>query len=443
MRKLFILLIYLIVNIISFSQSPPDSKPNILTKPTRIDSIVIKGNEATKDFIILRELTFQTRDVVDSTLLHFNRERVFSLALFNRVELSVLKISDKNVLVIEVEESWYLYPIPYWYTKNNSIETLTYGIYFLRRNFRGRNETLKANIAFGYDKYFSIQYDNPALFYDNEIGFSALASYYNYTNVNETAKKLNEGDFIYKLIRVSVGFWKRINQFYLVGSKTAFDYWEINTKPKGALTASGTKVDHLPSLSIYQFYDTRDLKLFSQDGIYTFFSFTHKGFGVDGISYNTFEMDLRGYQTIAGELSSKLRLFHRRSFGKQVPYYDYSFLGFSEKIRGHNNIFFDAHNSILTSLELSYPLLNEWNFSIKLPLIPKNLTSARVGIHLNVFADAGTVFNNGEPLILQKFHSGYGAGITLLLLPYNAFRFEYAINERGKGEIVFAAGFSF
>ncbi|MEW6653814.1 MAG: BamA/TamA family outer membrane protein, partial [Bacteroidota bacterium] len=353
------------------------------------------------------------------------------------------KINAKNTLIIEVEESWYLYPIPYWYTKNNSIETLTYGVYFLRRNFRGRNETLKANIAIGYDKYFSLQYDNPALFYDNEIGFSALVSYYNYTNVNETAKKLNEGDFIYKVVRGTVGFWKRINQFYLVGTKAAFDYWEINTSAKGALTASGNKRDRLPSLSFYQFYDTRDLKLFSQNGIYSFLSFAHKGFGVDGISYNSLEIDLRGYQIIAGELSSKLRLFHSRTFGRQVPFYDYSFLGFSEKIRGHNNIFYDAHNSLLTSLELSYPLLNEWNFSIKLPLIPKNLTSARVGIHFNLFADAGTVFNNGEPLILKKFHSGYGVGLTLLLLPYNAIRFEYAINELGKGEIIFAAGFSF
>ncbi|MEW6652049.1 MAG: hypothetical protein AB1394_01130, partial [Bacteroidota bacterium] len=75
MRNLFILAIFLTVNIISFSQNLPDSNRNNLTEPAKIDTIVIKGNEATKDFIILRELTFQTGDVVDSTLLHFNRER--------------------------------------------------------------------------------------------------------------------------------------------------------------------------------------------------------------------------------------------------------------------------------------------------------------------------------------------------------------------------------
>lgn len=154
-------------------------------------------------------------------------------------------------------------------------------------------------------------------------------------------------------------------------------------------------------------------------------------------------MDFRGYQTILGDLSSKVRLFHRRTFGKLVPLYDYSYLGYSERIRGHSNNFIEANNSILTSAELSYPLLSEWNFSIKLPLIPQNLTSARVAIHFNLFADAGTVFNNGQPLIPRKFYSGYGVGLILLFLPYNALRLEYAINELGKGEVLFATGFSF
>lgn len=443
MRKIILFALLIVFNLISLSQKLPEDYSKNLIEPVRIDSIAIIGNQTTKDFIILRELTFKPGEIVDSTLLHFNRERIFSLALFNRVELSVEKTEEKNVLLINVEESWYLYPIPFWYSKNNSIKTLTYGINFLKRNFRGRNETLRANIGVGYDKYFSIQYDNPALSYDNEIGFSTSASYYSFNNLNAEAERLNNGKFTYRVVRGSIGFWKRINQFYLVGSNATFDYWEANTSPKGNLTASGKKIDHLPILSIYQFYDTRDLKLFSQDGLYCFLSLANKGFGIDNINYNSLEMDFRGYQTILGDLSSKVRLFHRRTFGKLVPLYDYSYLGYSERIRGHSNNFIEANNSILTSAELSYPLLSEWNFSIKLPLIPQNLTSARVAIHFNLFADAGTVFNNGQPLIPRKFYSGYGVGLILLFLPYNALRLEYAINELGKGEVLFATGFSF
>lgn len=443
MRKILLLSFLFLINLISFSQTLPDSLTTRLLKPVKIDSIEIRGNKTTEDFIILRELTFGVGDTVDNEKLHFNKERIFSLTLFNRVELFVENHEEKNILIIDVTESWYLYPIPFWYTQNNSIKKLTYGIDFLLKNFRGRNETLHATVGLGYDKYFTVKYENPALLYDEDIGFSVYAGYTNFNNRNETAERLNKGNFSYRVIHGSIGVWKRINQFNLIGGSLSFNYWEAKTKPIGAITASGKLIDHLPGAGVYHFYDSRDLKLYSQDGFYSLVNYLHRGFGVDNINYSILEIDLRGYQTLAGELSSKLRLFHKRTFGREVPFYDYEYLGYSEKIRGHNNDFVEGHNSILTSAELSYPILDEWNVSIKLPLIPQSLTSARIGIHINIFADAGTVFENGQSLILKKFYSGYGVGITLLLLPYNAFRFEYAINELGNGEIVFATGFSF
>lgn len=443
MRTLLTVALLCQISLISFSQTVSDSLKTKLTEPVIIDSIKIRGNDITEEFIILRELTFSIGDTVDNEMLHFNRERIYSLALFNRVELSVENSKNKNVLLIDVAETWYLYPIPFWYTQSNSLKTLTYGINLLWKNFRGRNETLRAVIGLGYDKYFSIQYDNPALLHDENIGFSVATSYYNFNNRNKIAERLNKSEYTYKIVRGNLGLWKRINQFNLIGSSFGYDHWEVKINPVDAITASGKKIDHLPIMGIYHFYDSRDLKLFSQDGLYSFLSFYHKGFSVDNISYNSFEMDLRGYKSLVGELSSKVRVFHRRTFGVKVPFYDYSYLGYSEKIRGHSTNFIEGENSILSSIELTYSIISEWNVSLKIPLIPESLTSARIGIHINSFIDAGTVFNNGESLILKKFYSGYGVGLTILLLPYNAFRFEYAINELGKGEFVFATGFSF
>ncbi len=443
MRTILLLAFLFLFNLISISQTQQDSLTAKLSEPVKVDSIEIRGNKTTEDFIILRELTFGVGDTVDNKKLHFNKERIFSLTLFNRVELFIESIERKNILVIDVTEAWYLYPIPFWYTQNNSIKKLTYGIDFLLKNFRGRNETLHTTFGLGYDKYFSMKYENPALLYDEDIGFSVYAGYINFNNRNKAAERLNKGNFSYRVINGSIGIWKRLNQFNLIGGSLSFNYREAKTKPIGAITASGKLIDHLPSVSLYHFYDSRDLKLYSQDGFYSLVNYMHRGFAVDNINYNIFELDLRGYQTLAGEFSSKLRFFHKRTFGRQVPFYDYAYLGYSEKIRGHNNDFVEGHNAILTSVELSYPLLDEWNVSIKLPLIPQSLTSARIGIHFNIFADAGTVFENGRSLILKKFYSGYGFGLTFLLLPYQAFRLVYAINELGNGEVVFATGFSF
>src|SRR3989339_331276 len=136
----------------------------------KIDSIRLEGNETTKDFIILRELTFQIGDSVSGKTLRFNRERVFSLRLFNQVEFKLEKASDKNILVIQLTESWYLYPLPMFRAQDGDFKKLTYGINLFYRNFRGINESLRAAIGFGYNPFYSLSYENPALSYENGIG---------------------------------------------------------------------------------------------------------------------------------------------------------------------------------------------------------------------------------------------------------------------------------
>ena len=66
-----------------------------------IDSIKIYGNEVTEEIIILRELTFQIGDTLNPEIASFNRERVYSLDIFNEVKLKPLTVGDKNILNIE------------------------------------------------------------------------------------------------------------------------------------------------------------------------------------------------------------------------------------------------------------------------------------------------------------------------------------------------------
>ena len=46
-------------------------------------------------------------------------------------------------------------------------------------------------------------------------------------------------------------------------------------------------------------------------------------------------------------------------------------------------------------------------------------------------------------ILARSLDSGWGFGFTLLILPYNAFRFEYAFNEYNEGEFILETGFSF
>ena len=61
----------------------------------KIDSIKIAGNEITDEFIILRELTFGIGDTLNPGLASFNRERIYSLDIFNEVKLKPFKFDEK------------------------------------------------------------------------------------------------------------------------------------------------------------------------------------------------------------------------------------------------------------------------------------------------------------------------------------------------------------
>ncbi|MEJ2618441.1 MAG: POTRA domain-containing protein, partial [Ignavibacteriaceae bacterium] len=117
----------------------------------KIDSFEIRGNKITDDDIILRELTFSKGDTVSNNNLEYNRERIFSLGIFTKVQLYVKKVDNKNILVINVEESWYIYPIPFVELKDRDWKKFSYGIDVVIQNFRGRNELLQARGSLGYD----------------------------------------------------------------------------------------------------------------------------------------------------------------------------------------------------------------------------------------------------------------------------------------------------
>lgn len=409
----------------------------------KIDSIKISGNEVTKDFIIRRELTIAEGDSVSEKVIDYNRERIFSLRLFTNVKTFVFQSNQKNVLMIVVEESWYVYPLLYFRSEYSSINSSTVGVTLVYRNFRGRNETIYATAAFGYQPIYRLMYENPAMLYNQDIGIQVDLLYSDLVNKNLAAANLVRSDFKEKIIDNSITLSKRFNQFNMLYATVGFNYVETPYPGVQKITASGTGIDRAPYAGISYNYDSRDLKQFSDNGFYAFSSFTHKGFGINNVNYNILTLDFREYEKIIGDFSAKWRFASRQTFGGTIPFYDYSYLGYEERVRGNFRNKREGNNYILASVEINHPIIKEWDISLKLPLLPRSLTSARVGFYLGAFYDAGTTYNNDQRLSLNQFYSGYGIGFTILVIPYSSFRVEYAINQDRRGEFIFATGFSF
>lgn len=409
----------------------------------RIDSISVTGNDITEEDIILRELTFKAGDKIDLQLLNYNKERIYSLGIFNKVDLNFKKELKKNILVIKVEESWYIYPIPFVQLKDRDWKKFSYGLDFIVKNFRGRNELLRVRGSLGYDPSIFISYYNPVLIQKQDIFLNLILSYTDRKNKSIIAETIFGSDFDQKFFSAQIGLGKRFGLFNRVNLSLGYDYIESPIFIKG-ISASNNRIDRVPSVGLSYSLDTRDLIQFPKEGIFGSASIVFKGMDINNVDYRVMNFDFREYLGLFNNLFFKWRLTTRLTAGKLIPFYDFSFLGYEERVRGHFTDIIEGNDYYLGSLELYSALLKDTQLSLDfIPILPKELLSYRIAIYAQLFADAGAAKIKNIPLKVNDFQSGYGVGLTFLFLPYNSFRVEFALDEYRNPEWIFDLGISF
>ena len=409
----------------------------------KVDSINLSGNETTKDFIILRELTFKVGDTVNHSILEYNRERIYSLDIFTKVELIPAISHGRNIVYIKVEESWYIYPLPFVEIKERDWKKLSFGAYVILKNFRGRNELLEGRVSLGYDPAFSTSYYSPNFLRKEDISLLLDATFLKAKNKSEIAKYYYGSDFDQKFISTGINLGKRIGFYNRFSLAIRYDYVETPLYIPG-ISASDSRIDRYPSLGLGYSYDTRDLAQFAKEGIFASTSYYLKGFGINGINYQVFTMDFREYRHIAGGLTGKWRFTTRVTSGKRIPYYDYSFIGYNERIRGHFLTMYEGNNYYLSSLQFDYPILKDIDINLNfIPIIPHELLSYRFAIYAEIFGDAGATKLRGRSFGINDIQSGYGTGLAFLVLPYAIIRLELAFDEYHKSQWILDFGSSF
>jgi hypothetical protein len=168
------------------------------------------------------------------------------------------------------------------------------------------------------------------------------------------------------------------------------------------------------------------------------------GIGIDDVNYGIAYFDFREYRKIYERLISKWRFASRITIGDDIPFYDYSILGSDERVRGHISKKIEGNDLYFGSVEIYYPIIEELKIDLTfIPIIPNKLLSYRVGFFTQIFAETGLTKYDDEPFALNRFITGYGCGITLLILPYQILRFEVGFDEKMKSEFIFDLGISF
>ena len=441
-KKIITILFFVSISFKIFSQTEDTTylKGNY---SIRVDSIKIEGIKITDPDVILRELTFGIGDTVTPKIVNYNQNRIYSLGIFTHVKIIPLRYSGKNIFIISVEESWYIYPIPFVDFQDKDWQKISYGMNLMIRNFRGENETLRGTASFGYDPKFILYYDRPYFIKKQSINLTIELAYQNAKNKSYIAQNIFGGDFNQKFISGTIDFGNRFNLFTKIDVFFGYDYVENPIFIKG-ISASNNRIDRQFMLGASYTYDTRDLFQFPSTGTYLYTDFQFKGLGMENINYQIADLDLRKYFLLLDELRLKWRFSTRLTFGRLVPFYDYSFFGYQERIRGYFSTEMEGNDSFISSLELNFPIIKDINLDFNfVPIIPQSLLSYRFAVYLELFMDTGTTRLWGQPLSIKNLYSGYGTGLVFLILPYSELRTEFAINDNGNTQFILGLGLSF
>ena len=126
-----------------------------------INSIEIKGNTKTLNYIIEREIKHHIAIPLDSVIVEADIARLENLGIFSEVTYTVVPLDDINAkLVYNVIESVQKIPPTISPTYDEKTGWSIIGV-FLMTNWRGRNQSLSLNASIGGKNTYGILFNDP------------------------------------------------------------------------------------------------------------------------------------------------------------------------------------------------------------------------------------------------------------------------------------------
>lgn len=414
---------------IAFANAPTDST-------LYVKRIVVDGNEMTKEYIILREMSVKVGDTISPEALQQDQKRIYGLQLFNKVDVSYTTEGDGATVLVHVHERWYFFPFPIFGFKYRDTDKIFYGAGVVHQNFRGRNEKLFGSFALGYDRWVGLTYQNPKLTDGDDLYFRGSVGLHKIHN-------LNTDDGIYTQTRLAVNttFGKRFRLYQTLLCSIGYEQWIIDD-PLQNRTVSSTGTDEFISFGLNYSYDSRDIREYPTSGYVIALSASKLGVGSSEVNMFRYEYDLRGFIPLTDGFVLGGRTFGKMAGGGVIPPYLHNYFGYDERLRGYFNTVLEGDNTMGSSVELRIPILMPRYFTVA-TFLPPEFSVWRYGLYAGIFADAGKAWYRYQPFSDMKWYAGYGVGLQFLL-PYSlVIRTEYAVNDLRKGEFVLDFGASF
>lgn len=428
----------------------------------RIDTVIISGNEKTRDGIILRECLFDTGDqlVNDSLapMIRRSEENLMNTGLFNFATITPNYLDEDMqalAVTVEVVERWYIWPVPIirisdrnfnvWW-ENRDFSRISYGFYIDWKNFTGRMDKMRAHLQLGYDEEIRFEYSTPYL--NRKKTFGAGLSY-GFRQNHEVAAGTKDNrhifykdpeEFVFRNFFISTKATLRqsyynIHEFSLGYSFYQFDDSLLVLYP---WYSSGTTRDEF--LSVFYRYksDHRDYHAYPLNGHYFDLEISKIGLGLfnGGPDFITVGSTFRKYWQLNRFLHYAFGMNGLFSNDSYQPYYLVRGIGYGrDVVRGYEYYVIDAQNFAIFKSNLKFTLFNKPN--AKIPFI-KSEKFGRLfyGFYLNFFADVGyadkSYYYGENGAMHNKLLFGYGAGLDFTTYYDVVIRAEYSFNVQGE-----------
>jgi len=433
-----------------------------------IDKIFIVGNKKTKDRIILRELDIRAGEVYDKTdleqILVTERNKIFNLQLFNTVKVTTLALSPNLVdIVINVSERWYLFPSPifslvdrnfndWWQNQDHDLSRTNYGIKIFQNNFRGRNETLKLTLQFGFTRNFGLSYSIPYIDKSQRHGLSFGFDYAENKNISlQTVDHFREFYDSEELLRLKREFflsYRLRNSFYTTHRFTAvFESNAVNdtiASLNPAYYKQGETTQRFFSLKYRFHHDKRDIQAYPLNGYEVEVIATKYGLGIfNDLNFAETKIRHANYKDLGRNffLANYSSLYF--SGINQPPYSNLYGLGYkNDFVRGYELYVIEAKNFYLHRATLRKRL-----FAIKgrFDFVPvEQFREWPLAVYLKGYFDMAYVQNidryqeaDLNQSLSERYLYGTGFGLDFVSSYDTVIRLEYSFNRENESGFFF------
>lgn len=424
-----------------------------------VRQITVIGNQKTREYIILRELTFTVGDTLPTDRLTAiftrNEDNLFNTHLFNSTEIRSLRDGQEIRVFIMLKERWYIFPIPivevaernfntWWQTKDFS--RLIYGMAIDWRNVTGRNDVFTSTIRLGYVQRLSFNYSRPYIDKARKIGLT-VGSYYLRNREIQIMTRDNQPVFfsdneLYnrKEYGGTLGFSYR-PELYQTHSLEGYYRHAATTDTAIKLNpdffSPGDSTERFFSLRYLYKSNHLDISVYPLKGYYWDAEVNKNGFRLLGDDIHILSLTARARKFWA----LAPRWFAAASFTGKVsdksfqPYFNTRALGYGRDIiRGYEYYVLDGQHFGLFKTGLRFAILPQKE--VHAGFVPSSkFNTIPFSLYAGIYFDAGYVYDHQfekyNPLVNQ-WQFGYGAGLDLFTYYDVVLRLEYSFNRMGE-----------